>query len=701
MRWSGFVCGPVLSQNGCLGSIVGYDKVIYFKISVECREPRLVRPPPMSRLPKTMDLNRDTPYGSSSLATRVKPGGEAIQEEHFDQLRRWLQLESAAEAERLAERRKRQTSKNAERGGETLLDMVVTDHDSGLGGRYLLTLRKRTNGMRLPWNRLRVGAPVVLSDEETHETGMQGVVSARDQVSIQVAVNEWPDAEHFRIDLSPDEITRKRQLAAIDRAENGTGRIAELRDVLLGEVPPCFDDETEIEFNTTLDDSQQAAVRFGRSANDVAVIHGPPGTGKTTTVVELICQAVARGDKVIACAPSNTAVDNLLERLAAMKQNVVRVGHPARVIEGLRRYTLDAMVESHEVMQLVREMMKDAERLFRKAGRFTRGRPAPGAKQQWRREARELKTQARMLERDAVNRVLDNADVICATATFDEDVIGQRHFDLAVIDEACQSTEPGCWVPLLCADKVVLAGDHCQLPPTVLSDEASREGFKVSMLERLIEHYGESVHRRLGVQYRMHEQIMRFSSDRFYDGTLIAHESVQAHLLSDDDDFEADVIDAAPITFIDTAGADYTEELEPDGLSKRNPLEAKLVVKKVEQLFEAGVAPHDLAVIAPYAAQVRLIRDELRIPSVEVDTVDGFQGREKEAVVISLVRSNQDNEIGFLADTRRMNVALTRARKKLIVVGDSSTLGGNEFYASLFGYFEKLDAYRSVWEEAD
>ena len=260
--------------------------------------------------------------------------------------------------------------------------MVVTDHDSGLGGRYLLTLRKRTNDVRLPWNRLRVGSPVVLSDEETLEAGVQGVVSARDQVSIQVAVNDWPDVEHFRIDLTPDEITRKRQLAAINRAENGKGRVAAIRDVMLGEVEPEYDDEPEIEFTTTLDSSQQAAVRFGLSAKDVALIHGPPGTGKTTTVVELICQAVARGDKVLACAPSNTAVDNLLERLAANGQNVVRVGHPARVLEALRRHTLDAMVESHEVMHLVRDMMKDAEKLFRKAGRFTRGRPAPGAKQQ-------------------------------------------------------------------------------------------------------------------------------------------------------------------------------------------------------------------------------------------------------------------------------------------------------------------------------
>lgn len=609
-------------------------------------------------------------------------------------------MESQAETERLAARRERQSSANAERSGETLLDLVIADHDTGLGGRYLLTLRKRTHELRLPWTRLRTGSPVVLSSDADPK-GIQAVVSARDQHSIEVAAGDWPEGERFRIDLSPDEVTRKRQLAALGRAETARGRTAKLRDVLLGEAEPEFDELPELRFEATLDASQQAAVRFALSARDVAVIHGPPGTGKTTTVVEAICQAVQRGSKVLACAPSNTAVDNLVERLAARRQNVVRIGHPARVLEALRRHTLDALVESHEVMPLVRDMMKDADRLLQKARRFTRGRPAPGAKRQWREEARELRAQARLLEKDAVNRVLDSADVICATATFDEDVLGNRSFDLVVIDEACQATEPGCWVPVLRGDRIVLAGDHCQLPPTVLSQPAAQAGFAVSLPERLIGRFGYVVHRQLTVQYRMHADIMRFSSERFYEGSLVAHSTVESHLLSDDANWDASAADDAPVVFIDTAGADYHEELEPEGLSRRNPGEAEIVARRVRQLFHAGVRPADIAVIAPYAAQVRLLRETIRIPSIEVDTVDGFQGREKEAVVISLVRSNEEGEIGFLADTRRTNVALTRARRKLVVVGDSATLGGHEFYASLLEYFESIGAYHTVWEESD
>jgi superfamily I DNA and/or RNA helicase len=197
----------------------------------------------------------------------------------------------------------------------------------------------------------------------------------------------------------------------------------------------------------------------------------------------------------------------------------------------------------------------------------------------------------------------------------------------------------------------------------------------------------------------MHDAIMGFSSDEFYNGSLVADESVKEHLLHDLPDVAAGPLTSTPLAFIDTAGAGYDEELEPDGESRRNPAEAEIVGKQVQALLDAGVSPRDIAVIAPYAAQVRLLREQLTIDGLEIDTVDGFQGREKEAVVISLVRANAKGEIGFLGDTRRMNVALTRARRKLIVIGDSATIGGNPFYHKLLEYFELHDAYRTVWEE--
>jgi predicted DNA helicase len=308
---------------------------------------------------------------------------------------------------------------------------------------------------------------------------------------------------------------------------------------------------------------------------------------------------------------------------------------------------------------------------------------------------------AERIERQAVAQILDHAEVLCVTLTgLDSDILGGRQFDLAVIDEACQSTEPACWIPLLRAGRVILAGDHFQLPPTVVHREAGREGFSVSLLERLIELYGATrLARRLEVQYRMHQAIMAFSSAEFYDDVLVADPSVAAHVLADLPDVVRSPLTETPLEFIDTAGASYDEQPEPDGESRLNPQEAEVVERKVTALLEAGVSARDIAVISPYAAQVRSLRQRLAALEVEVDTVDGFQGREKEAVIISLVRSNPSGEIGFLADVRRMNVALTRARRKLIVIGDSATIAGHEFYQRLLEYFELLGGYKTVWEE--
>ncbi len=616
---------------------------------------------------------------------------------HFTNLRRWLQMEGKAEQHRMEERRRIQSSAEAERRGETLLDLVVSNHTTGLGGRYLLTLQKRKSNDKLPWHRFKVGSPVLLSvDRNADRSSVQGVVSGRKVDSLEIAVDDWPEGDRFRLDLSPDEVTRKRQQAALDLAKNASGRLRQLRDLLLYDREPRFRSDVKAETCKHLNPSQQAAVEFALSSEDLAIIHGPPGTGKTTTVVELIRQAVANGERILACAPSNTAVDNLLERLVNSGENAVRLGHPARVLEVVRTHTLDALVEKHEAFQLIREMQREAEQLTRQANRYTRGRPAPGQKYQQRQEARELRQHARMMERQAVNEVIAGARVICTTVSFDFSILADHEFDLLVIDEACQSVEPGCWVPLKLANRIVLAGDHCQLPPTILSKEAAREGYAVSLMQRLVETYGDTVTRQLTVQYRMNEEIMQFSSDTFYDGILTADASVSRHRLSELPNLQE--VEDDPVVFIDTAGAGWHEEQEPDSLSRLNPNEGRLVLDQVQQLCSAGLNPSDIAVIAPYAAQVRWLRQHAVFERLEIDTVDGFQGREKEAVVMCTVRSNTKGEVGFLSDARRMNVALTRARRKLIVIGDSATLGADEFFQSLLAWFESTGSYRTVWE---
>jgi ATP-dependent RNA/DNA helicase IGHMBP2 len=626
---------------------------------------------------------------------------------HFERLTKLLEWEAAAEADQLAARAQRLAGVAAERSGNSLVKLAIRDEQPAFGGRVVITLAKRDQTQPLPWNRMGVGTPVLLTEENVSgQRGWRGIVCRRDASSLDAVLAQLPESEQdrptYRLDLSSDEISRQRMVAALAAARTADrGRLAQLRDVLLGVRAPKFDERRAVApLDEGLNASQRGAVEFALTAADVAVIHGPPGTGKTTTVIELIRQAVRRGEKVLACAPSNLAVDNLLERLVRWDERAIRLGHPARVLPELQEHTLDLLVDAHPDVAIARRLIREASQLYAKADRFTRAKPLPGARQQMRAEARDLLADARRIEAQVAEHLLDSATVVCATLTgLDNQMLGEREFDLVVIDEAAQAVEPTCWIPLLRSGRLVLAGDHCQLPPTIVSNEAAREGLAVSLMERLIRELGSGISQRLTTQYRMHEAIMGFSSEAFYEGTLVADASVQGHLLSDVPEVIANPVTGTPLSFIDTAGAGYDEELEPDGESRRNPAEAEIVARQVQELIDAGVAARDIAVITPYAAQVRLLRDQLAIDGLEIDTVDGFQGREKEAVVISLVRANAKGEIGFLADTRRMNVALTRARRKLIVIGDSATIGGHAFYHALLEYFELHDAYGTVWEQ--
>lgn len=628
-------------------------------------------------------------------------------EDHFQRLARLLALEAETEKQQLREAMQRLSAAEAERSGNSLIRLVIRDEYGGLGGRVLVTLAKRNQREALPWHRLSVGAPVLLSEEEV-STGQtwRGVVSQIEESAIQVALEQWPEPASermtFRLDVSHDEIARQRQQQALERAGAARGdRLAELRRVLLGQQSPYFREEISYQpLDPMLDESQREAVRFALTAKDVAIIHGPPGTGKTTTVVELIRQAVRQGQTVLACAPSNLGVDNIFERLLAAGEPALRLGHPARVLPELREHTLDLLVEHDTDVRLARKLMREAHALRDQANKWSRGKPEAGARREMRQEVQQMLDDARRMEAQAVERILDSAKVLCATTTgLSSEILGQRRFDLCVIDEAAQSVEPGAWIPLLRSERLILAGDHCQLPPTIVSSAAAEQGFGISLMERLMTELGPDLSRRLGTQYRMHQAIMDFSSTEFYEGALQADAAVIAHLLADLPGVAATDLTTTPIHFIDTAGASYDEEVEPDGQSRYNPQEAALVCRKVMALIEAGVPPTDIAVIAPYAAQVRLLREQLPQPALEINSVDGFQGREKEAVIISLVRSNSEGNIGFLADTRRMNVALTRARRKLIVIGDSATITAEPFYAHLVDYFERIGAYHSVWEE--
>ena len=618
---------------------------------------------------------------------------------HFAQLLRWLQMESKAEQEKI---RQDQSERELR-----LQHLVIKEEDVGMGGRIQIRFAPRNEQAALPWTRLGAGSPVVLREEGVQESlGWRGVVVQIKRSSIDVVFNQPPEPEGerplFSIHLSNDEISRQRMQQAVSRvAVAQENRLAELRDILLGEDAPGFDQMREVDTAVShrLNPSQKTAVAFALAAQDVAIIHGPPGTGKTTTVIALICAAIQRGERVLACAPSNQAVDNMCEGLLAAGEPIVRLGHPARVLPHLQAHTLDALVADHEDVRLAKKLRKEAMGLHAEAGKWRRAQPEKGAKQSLREEARAMVAEAAQLEEQAVERILDSSKITLSTLTgLDASLIGTRLFDLCVIDEAGQSVEPASWIAIARARKVVLAGDHQQLPPTIVSLPAEREGFGHSLLEQVLVRDGAQAARRLDVQYRMHAAIMTFSSNYFYDGTLQADGSVAEHLLADLPGVVGSELTDTAVTYIDTAGASYDEEVEPDGTSRLNPQEADFVVQKVEQLLAAGVQPRDIGIITPYSAQVRYLSERLD-DGVEIYSVDGFQGREKEAIIISLVRSNSKGEVGFLAETRRMNVALTRARRKLIVIGDSATITAHPFYKDLVDYWDSIGAYRSIWEE--
>ena len=395
---------------------------------------------------------------------------------HFQTLRHLLKLEAEAEKQQLLARLKRDTAEKAEKTGISLLNLIIDDELPAVGGLIILVLRKRGTA-ELPWHNLGHGRPVLLSaetDEKGEPPSWRGTISRTNRKQIKVAVPRWAETGErtgsFRLDLSYDEISQRRQREALERAELATNnRLSNLRDVLLGQTEPRFSSSPAPLnlLNPTLNRSQQDAVQNALAAEDVAIIHGPPGTGKTTAVVELIRQAVARKENVLACSPSHTAVDNILVRLVAQGVNVVRIGNPIRVDESLWPYTLDSRAADHPNFKLAAKYNKQARELFHKVDRYTRSKPAPGEKRGYRQEAKALLAEAKALEQRAVDQILDQADVVCGTLT------GLSYRTLrrspirtwGVIDEAGQADEPSAWIPLRRCQRVVLAGDHCQLAP--------------------------------------------------------------------------------------------------------------------------------------------------------------------------------------------------------------------------------------------
>jgi len=533
----------------------------------------------------------------------------------------------------------------------------------------------------------------------------------------------------YAIDPEAPEVTFDRGDQAIARAHAAlaTSDLARIRDVAAGIRPPRpVAPVGWTALDAALDDRQRTAVDAALRSGDLALIHGPPGTGKTRTLVEVVRQRVRRGERVLCAAPSNAAVDNLGLRLAEAGLRTVRLGHPARVHPALIELTLDAQVDADGASRLAREWRDRARQLRRSAT----GKRGPEAKECWA-EARALDRDAAREIANAERAIVDRAEVVLATCAGSEHPLlglGDQRivFDCAVIDEATQAPDPLLLVPLGRARVAVLAGDPHQLGPVVTGGADLEATLGSTVFDRLARHgpAGDSPGAvMLEQQHRMHQQIMAFPSRAMYGERLRAAPAVAGHTL-DDLGVAPDPLRPRPLWLIDTAGKDWSEqrlsggpaaghEYEPGTSmtnipvfridpSTFNPGNAERVAAEARRLLSRGLPPTEIAIIAAYSAQARrlreLLRDE-RADGLEIGTVDGFQGREKEAVIVDLVRSNEYGEIGFLADTRRMNVALTRARRFLLVVADSATLGAHPYYAAFLSYVDEIDAHGSAWSD--
>jgi superfamily I DNA and/or RNA helicase len=627
-----------------------------------------------------------------------------------------IQLERQADLEQYRQKVLMRSLHQRTKEGVTWYPVRLLRDYIGTGERVMIEVEK-TNSFEQPhsFQSGKVVSFFTNASGKPEKQHVNGVINYVRDNMMAITLNgddlpDWIDDGSLGVDVMFDEMTYREMEYAMKKVmEAEDNRVAELREILLGTGHSILDTSNPVSniqnpTSSVLNANQHDAVTKIIRAKDVAFIHGPPGTGKTTTIVEAIKLTVQEEKQVLVSAPSNAAVDLLVDKLTAQGLNTLRIGHPARVTEQSLSRTLDVKISEHTHFGELRSLRRKMEQMRHQAGQYKRnfGHQEREQRRLFKEEAKSLKSDADLLEFYIINDLLNHAEAICCTLVgSSHPVLKGRKFKTVFIDEAGQALEPACWIPLLKSHRVIFAGDHCQLPPTIKSFEAAKQGLSKTLFEKGIEKIPGSASM-LQVQYRMHESIMKFPSRYFYKNALIAHESVKHELFRP---YEA------PIEFIDTAGCGYTEKQDPETLSKYNQEEAELLIHQVEKLVESiGTSAWldekiSLGIITPYSAQVDRLQhlaesSEILEPLhrlISINTVDAFQGQERDVIAISFVRSNEKSEVGFLSDIRRTNVAITRAKKKLIMIGDSATLGANEFYAEFIEFLQQDGFYKSAY----
>lgn len=609
----------------------------------------------------------------------------------------------------------RATIEQRKKNGATWYPIQILSNEIGYAD-YVHLEVERTNNMDAP-HQFSTGKNISLfsnkNPDEVQEVTGTIKQSGKNKLKIIMHTDELPDWAYdgkLGVNIQFDDNSYTEMQKALDEVIGArNNRVAELREIIEGNEVPAFEKIDDSILIPQLNLSQNRAVRHILSANDIAVVHGPPGTGKTTTIVQAIRLVLQSEKQILVCAPTNTAVDLITEKLIEQGIHVLRVGHPARVSEDLLKTTIDGQIQSHENYKDIKNLRRNAEEYFRMAGKYKRAFGKEDAKQRalYYTEAKNCIKESRLLEDYIVNSLFDNAQVICCTPVASTHrSLSRKTFNTLFFDEASQALEAISWLPLLKCRRAIFSGDHFQLPPVVKSIQAKKEGLDKTILDRLTKY--EHVSSLLTRQYRMHQRIMEFSNAYFYNNELEADATVKDSLLSSNED--SDML-FKPVELIDTAGCGFEELQNQETLSLSNSGEADLLFKHLELLLQqySYSEPSPLisvGIISPYKEQIELLKEKLSafdysafpVSELAVKTIDGFQGEERDVIYISLVRSNPASEIGFLSDIRRMNVALTRAKKKLVVIMDTATVGNHPFYKAFIEYCESYNFYKSAWE---
>ncbi len=620
-------------------------------------------------------------------------------EEYKKHFLKLIELERKAEMEFHLGEIRRLSGYERQRKGRALLNLNAKYMGEMLGYRTY-----RFGAEELPQHQIKVGDIVLISRGDPLKESIEATVSAVAKNYIEVMSKETLfKARKYRVDLFVNDITFKRMKRAVEGVESGEFDVG----VILGKRKPRLV-KTDVT-SERLNASQNEALRFCVKS-ELFLIHGPPGTGKTTTLAEAI--RLNLGKRLLVCADSNVAVDNVMEYFKDRK--IVRIGHPARIDSNLLRHSIEFKVAESELytkkigrIQKRIESLKDKQMQYKKPtpafrrglsndeivhlakrGVSKRGISASNIFKMARwiilqERINELNEKKNRLIQQITDQIIDEAEIVFTTNSgAGSELLENKSFDVVFIDEAAQATEPAALIPLLKAKRAVLAGDHKQLPPTILSDGARELG--VSIFERFEALYKCS--HMLRVQYRMNDTICRFPSCEFYNCELVSHESVKNIKLSDIARPDEFLCGDTPVVFFN-AGGRFTEVQKEGSTSRYNPGEAEFVKHLVYSLLSSGLKAEDIGVITPYKDHEEYMKK--MITAVEIKSVDGFQGREKEVIVLSLVRANEEEEIGFLKDKRRLNVAITRAKRKLIIVGDTATISGYGIYRRLIEYIRE------------